>query len=126
MKKDDLDMISFGIIADAGDARTFAFEALQAAENREYARCDVQISKAHASINKARRAQTDLLFEEMNGEHQEVNVLLVHSQDHLMDAQLAIDLIEQMIARIRIQEKLETRIGRLEEHVDELERRMDK
>lgn len=126
MKKDDLDMISFGIIADAGDAKSFAFEALHAAENREYAKCDLMISKAHASMNKARRAQTDLLFEEMNGEHHEVNVLLVHSQDHLMSAQLAIDLIEQMIARIRIQERLETRIAQLEQRADDLERRMGK
>lgn len=33
----------------------------------------------------------------MNGEHTEVNVLLVHAQDHLMTSMLALELIKEMI-----------------------------
>lgn len=45
----------------------------------------------------AHKAQTDLLFNEMNGNPTPVNVLLVHSQDHLMTSMLAQELIKEMI-----------------------------
>jgi PTS system cellobiose-specific IIA component len=38
------------------------------------------------AFNMAHQQQTNLLFDEINGENTPVNVLLVHSQDHLMNA----------------------------------------
>lgn len=117
--KDDLDMISFGMIADAGDARHFAFEALAAAQRQDFGECSVMLSKAHSALEKGRRAQTDLLFDEMNGTHHDVNVLLVHSEDHLMDASSTLELIEKMIEMVRRQESLEKRIKELERRMHE-------
>ena len=45
----------------------------------------------------AHKAQTDLLFDEVNGNPTPVNVLLVHSQDHLMTSMLATELIKELI-----------------------------
>ena len=66
-----VEMISFALIAAAGTARSLALEA--------------------------HHQQTQLLVKEANGEHTEVNVMLVHAQDHLMTSMLAQELIAEMI-----------------------------
>lgn len=93
----ELDMISFGIIANAGDSRSYAFQALQEAKAGHFAEADELLKKSDEAAAKAHKAQTDLLFKEMNGSETKVNVLLVHSQDHLMNAMTAVELIREMI-----------------------------
>lgn len=92
------EMVSFGIIANAGDARSFAFQALEAAKEGNFEEADEFMKKSDEANNLAHKAQTDLLFAEMNGNPTPVNVLLVHSQDHLMTAMLANELIKELIA----------------------------
>lgn len=118
---EDLDMISFGIIANAGDSRSSAFQALEAARRGEFEEADGLMEKARAAYQKAHKAQTDLLFAEMNGAHKPVNVLMVHSQDHLMNAMLAMELIEEMIAQIASQWQLKKRVEQLEKRLDALQ-----
>ena len=43
------------------------------------------------------RSQTEMLAAEANGEGPEINILLVHSQDHLMTSMLAQELIRELI-----------------------------
>ena len=90
-------MESFNIIANAGDARSFAFEALQACKQGDFAKCDELLAKADEAANVAHQAQTDMLHREVNGEKNAINVLLIHGQDHLMTAMLAIDLVKELI-----------------------------
>ncbi len=111
-------MISFGIIADAGDSKHYSMEALANAERHEFSNVDNLLRQSRNALEKARRAQTDLLFAEMNGQAQKVSVLLVHSQDHLMNAELALDLIEKMIKTLRNQAELEQRVAYLERVVE--------
>lgn len=92
-----VEMISFGIIANAGDARSFAFQALEAAKQGNFEEADELMKKSDEAAILAHKAQTDLLFNEMNGNPTPVNVLLVHSQDHLMTSMLAQELIKEMI-----------------------------
>lgn len=96
-KRGQMDMISFQIIADSGDCRSLAFEALEAAKKQDFETASLKMEESRKAYDKAHKAQTELLFEELNGDHKPVNVLLVHSQDHLMNASLAMDLIAQMI-----------------------------
>ena len=85
-----VEMISFGIIANAGDARSFA-------KHGNFDEADELMKKSDEAATLAHKAQTDLLFNEMNGNPTPVNVLLVHSQDHLMTSMLAQELIKEMI-----------------------------
>ena len=84
------EMIAFGLIAQAGDARSKAYEALASAKKGNF-------EQAEASVLEAHHIQTSLLAKEANGDHTEVNVMLVHAQDHLMTAILAKELIAEMI-----------------------------
>ena len=91
-----VEMISFGIIANAGDARSFAFQALEAAKEGKFDEAGELMKKSDEAATLAHKAQTDLLFNEMNGNPTPVNVLF-HSQDHLMTSMLAQELIKEMI-----------------------------
>ncbi|MFR7639663.1 MAG: PTS lactose/cellobiose transporter subunit IIA [Allobaculum sp.] len=119
----DLDMISFGMIADASESRSLALEAVSAARKGDYTRCEECLAKSRKAYDKTHRAQTDVLFEEMNGKTRQVNVLLVHSQDHLSSASVVLELAEQMISLIKTQTRLEERTSRLEKRLNELEDR---
>ncbi|MBE6054784.1 MAG: PTS lactose/cellobiose transporter subunit IIA [Clostridium sartagoforme] len=91
------DLVSMTIIANSGDARSFAFQALEEAKAGNFESAEELLLKSKESANLAHKAQTSLLFKEANGEKQEINVLLVHSQDHLMTSMLAYELIQEII-----------------------------
>ncbi|MDO4664289.1 MAG: PTS lactose/cellobiose transporter subunit IIA [Erysipelotrichaceae bacterium] len=95
------EMVSFEIIANAGDARSYAFQALYEAKQGNFDAADELMKKSDASATLAHKAQTDLLFAEMNGNPTPVDVLLVHSQDHLMTSMLASELIKEIIELYR-------------------------
>lgn len=95
---DDInDLVSMTIIANSGDARSFAFQALEEAKAGNFEEAEKLIAKSEVSANLAHKAQTELLFKEANGERQDINVLLIHSQDHLMTSMLAYELIKEII-----------------------------
>lgn len=99
------EMIAFGLIALAGDARSKAYEALARAKEGDFEKADELMEQADASVLEAHHAQTALLSKEASGEHTEVNVMLVHAQDHLMTAILAKELIGELISLHRIVRK---------------------
>lgn len=91
------ELVSMTIIANSGDARSFAFHALEEAKLGNFDEADKLLKQSDASANLAHKAQTDLLFAEANGNKQDINVLMVHSQDHLMTSMLAAELIKEII-----------------------------
>ena len=88
------EMVSFEIIANAGDARSFAFGALEAAKAGNFEEAEELLKKSDAAAVLAHHAQTDLLVKQANGENVPVDVLMVHSQDHLMTSMLAIEILQ--------------------------------
>lgn len=93
--------ISFEMIASAGDARSFAFAALQKAKCGCFEEADGLMEQSREAIAKAHHSQNALLRDELAGEKQEVDILQVHAQDHLMTAMLAQELIAEMIEMYR-------------------------
>lgn len=91
------EMISFGIVASAGQARSMAFEALAEAKKGDFDKADELLKQAEEAGLEAHHAQTQLLAKEASGDHTPVDVLLVHAQDHLMTSMLAQELICEII-----------------------------
>ena len=91
------EMISFGIIANAGDARSYAFGALEAAKAGNFEEAEELLKKSNEAAVEAHHMQTELLVNEANGNKTPVDVLLVHAQDHLMTSMLAVELIKELI-----------------------------
>lgn len=93
----DIETVAMQIIAYSGDARTKAYLALQKAKDKDFESAYTMMEEAKAASIVAHKAQTELLFSEARGEIVPINILLVHSQDHLMTSMLALELIEEMI-----------------------------
>ena len=90
MTPDELIDTSMMLIVHSGDARAAAFHALQEEAKKLMAESQKKALEAH-------HIQTGLLTDEGNGEGPQVNLLLVHAQDHLMTSMLAQELIAELI-----------------------------
>lgn len=97
----ETEQVVFSIILHAGDARSSALEALRYAREQKFTQAQESMARAKSELIAAHRIQTDLLQAEARGEKQEINLLLIHAQDHLMNAMLAKDLIEEMILMLK-------------------------
>jgi len=98
----ELENIVFKIILHAGNAKSNCFEALQVAKDGNFKKADQLIEQAKNELLEAHHVQTDMLQKEAAGEKKEVTLLLVHAEDHLMNAILAKDLIEEMIKLYKV------------------------
>jgi PTS system cellobiose-specific IIA component len=90
-----------GLIMYGGNAKSDAMEAIAAAKKGEFEEADQKIADAEASLVEAHHSQTGLLTQEAQGNHMEVTLLTVHSQDHLMTAIAFTDLAKEIIALYR-------------------------
>lgn len=93
----DSEQITFSIILHAGDARSHAMEAIQKAKVGDMLGAEASIAAAEEALNKAHQSQTDLIQSEARGEKNEITILLIHAQDHLMTAMVVKDLAKEFI-----------------------------
>lgn len=87
----------FQLISFSGTARSFVYEAFQRCQEENYEEADKCMKDAKEQLLLAHNVQTSLIQEEAKGNKYEVNILLIHAQDHLMTSILAEELIEKMI-----------------------------
>ena len=93
MTPDELIDTSMMLIVHSGDARAAAFHALQEAKAGNYEEAKKLMAESQEKALEAHHIQTA----EGNGEGPQVNLLLVHAQDHLMTSMLAQELIAELI-----------------------------
>ncbi len=86
------------IIANSGEAKGLAFQALRTMrETKDLEKAKELLKEANHYIHEAHVGQTELLTMTAKGEEVGIDVLLIHSQDHLMTTMMAAELIEEMI-----------------------------
>ncbi|MEA9391217.1 PTS lactose/cellobiose transporter subunit IIA [Acerihabitans sp. TG2] len=86
------------LIIFSGQARSDAMEALRAARGRQWQTVDVLLASASEAARCAHRIQTRLIGDDEGMGKIPVNLILVHAQDHLMNAMLCRDLVEELIS----------------------------
>lgn len=86
------------IILYSGNAKSTAFEAIQAAKANNFEQANELIERANEEMSSAHRVQTYLIQSEIRGEKVETSLLLIHAQDHLMNAITFKDLAGEFIA----------------------------
>ena len=96
MNEENLEAI-MGLIVHAGNAKSDAMEAIQAAKKGDFSEATEKIQQAEASLVEAHHAQTGMLTKEAQGDHMTVTLLTVHSQNHLMTAIAFTDLAKEII-----------------------------
>lgn len=87
----------FQIIMAAGDARSKAIQAIKLANENKSQEAEAMIKEAKIDLKNAHVAQTQMLRQEAEGKEVDVNIILVHSQDHFSMAMTAIDMAEEVI-----------------------------
>ena len=92
MNAEEILEVCFQIIMYAGNARSMAMESISLAKEAKEL-----LAEARAEVNKAHRFQTNLIQAEANGSKNEISVLLIHSQDHLMNGMTVLDMAEEFI-----------------------------
>lgn len=93
----ELEEIVFTIISHAGNAKSLCFQALQLAKRGSFKEADELIKKANKELCETHNIQNAMIQKEASGEKQELSLLLMHAEDHLMNAMLAKDLIVELI-----------------------------
>ncbi|WP_054661375.1 PTS lactose/cellobiose transporter subunit IIA [Lacticaseibacillus camelliae] len=86
-----------GLILNGGNAKSSAFEAIQAAKKGDFETADAKLKEADGFLVDAHNSQTKMLTAEANGEHATVTLLMVHSQDHLMTSITFRDLAGEIV-----------------------------
>ncbi|MGO3114673.1 PTS lactose/cellobiose transporter subunit IIA, partial [Enterococcus pseudoavium] len=71
--------------------------ALAAAKENDFAAAEEHMKAANEALVEAHNTQTSLLTAEASGNHSEVTLLMVHSQDHLMNAISYLGLTQELI-----------------------------
>ena len=101
--------IAMELIAGAGDARSYAMEAIAQAKTGDFDEARDSLQKAKESMVEAHEVQTGLLRAEMSGNEDEkaaLSLLMAHAQDHLTMALLMRDIALEFI---ELYEKLSER-----------------
>ncbi|MEI4282211.1 PTS lactose/cellobiose transporter subunit IIA [Tetragenococcus halophilus] len=102
--------ISFQLISFAGESLSLMLEAFESSNEGDQEKQARLIEESEHLMNKAHNVQTTLLTNEAQGKKNEIDVLLIHAQDTLMNTILASTLIKKMIT-------MNERIVKLEEKV---------
>ena len=89
--------IAMTLIVNGGDARSKALEAIEMAKDGEVEQASQLLTSAHESLLQAHKAQTSLLVQESSGYSIELSLLLIHAQDHLMNAMTMVDVAQCFI-----------------------------
>lgn len=85
------------IIIHSGNAKSCGMEGIQAAKEGDFETAEQKMEEATLALDSAHNGQTALLTKEASGEEIEVTLLLIHAQDHLMNAITFCDLANEFV-----------------------------
>lgn len=89
---------SMELILCAGNGKSIAIDAIRKLlKDGDIEKAREEIKEAGREIGKAHEIQTSLLQSEMSGEKLEKSILLIHAQDHFMNALTIRDMSSLMV-----------------------------
>ena len=97
MRDVSLQEIMLQLIVNGGNARSYSMEAIHLAKVSKINEAREALEKAEEELAQAHISQTKLIQEEASGNSVEVSLLMVHAQDHLMNAITVKDLALEFI-----------------------------
>lgn len=82
----------------AGQARSDAMEAIRASRQKSWDKAEQLMESSETACREAHKIQTALIGQDEGCGKINVNLILVHAQDHLMTAMLCQDLAKEIIS----------------------------
>lgn len=92
-----MEEIMMELVVNSGNAKSLAMNAIEEAEDGNFLQAKALIDQAQEAISSAHHFQTNLIQQEASGNPVPLNLILVHGQDHLMNAILVIEMAERFI-----------------------------
>ncbi len=93
----ELELKCFEIISNVGAAKSMYLEAMQVAKTGDFEGAENLIKEGEESFLLGHKAHASLVQKEASGEKLEINLLLVHSEDQLMNAEATKDMVLEFI-----------------------------
>ena len=93
----DMEIISMELVGSSGEGKNCSFEALELAKKGLFLNSKLKMIDAIEKINDAYQIQTELIVKEASGQKIDINLLMIHAQNHLMAANLTRELISEII-----------------------------
>lgn len=93
-----MEKVIMELIVNSGNARSIAMEAIRDARNGEMDKANKKIEQCEEFLGRAHEVQTKLIQDEASGRTNEVTLLMVHAQDHLMNAMSIKDIANELIS----------------------------
>lgn len=92
-----METVIMELIVHSGNARSRAMEAIKLAKTGQFVQAKEKIKECEDNIGRAHGLQTRLIQDEASGKKSEVSLLVVHAQDHLMNAITVKDLAKEFV-----------------------------
>lgn len=94
---DEIYQIAFQIILHAGNSKSKSMMALAQSRVSNHLDAEVLLNDAFEELNIAHEVQTTMIQQEANGEKTEMNLIMVHAQDHIGMATVMYDMAKEML-----------------------------
>jgi PTS system cellobiose-specific IIA component len=99
MMEFDLEVEVMGLIVNAGSARSMVMQAMRCArEEEDFAKADKFMDQANEALHGAHEVQTRLIGLDEGSGKIPVHLVMVHAQDHLMNAIMMLEMGREVIA----------------------------
>ena len=95
------------LIVHAGNAKSLAMEAIKEAKKGNHSAAEKKLDECEDALSAAHIQQTDILQYSLENIDSKANMLMVHAQDHLMNAITTNDLAREFCDLYRIIHQLE-------------------
>ena len=97
IQPEELQGVAFQMILESGDARRMIHEAFALMRQAKFSEVEAKLEMAHDAIIKAHGSQADLLQKYASGVNFDVDILMVHAQDHLMTTMTLKEVANEML-----------------------------
>ncbi|WP_368901154.1 PTS cellobiose transporter subunit IIA [Oceanobacillus oncorhynchi] len=104
MNQEQIQSVAFEIILHSGSSRTMIHEAFAMMRNNEFKNAADKLDEANEEVLLAHQSQTALLQQYSSGETINMEIIMVHAQDHLMTT---MTLREVALEMLYLYEKLD-------------------
>lgn len=105
MDSKDMEVLVMELVVNGGNARYASLEAVRSARKGDFEAAGKLMAECDEVLGIAHNMQTDLIQKEAAGHHTEMNLFMVHAQDHLMNAMTVRDLSAEIIEILKEMKK---------------------
>jgi len=97
IQPEELQGVAFQIILESGDGRGMIHQAFTLMREAKFAEADAKLEMAKDTIIKAHGTHADLLQKYASGINFDIDILMVHAQDHLMTTLMLKEIAIEML-----------------------------